>query len=46
MVVVHSGRGPLDVCHCCGGFVVIVEVAFAAPAGDVEGSVLVAIGKV
>ena len=46
MVVVHSGRGPLDMCHCCGGCVVIVKVAFTAPAGDVEGSVLVAIGQV
>ena len=48
MVVVHGCRGPLDMCHCRGGVgvFIIIQGTFISPAGDVEGFVLFAIGKV
>ena len=46
VVVMHSCGGPLDVYHYCGGVGVLVQGVFVAPAGDVEGLVLAAIGEV
>ena len=46
VVVMHGCGDPLDVCHCCGGVGVLVQGAFVAPAGDVEGLVLATIGEV
>ena len=46
VVVVHGGRGPLDVGNGCAGLAVVLCVAFASPACDVERLVLATIGEV
>lgn len=45
MVVVHIGGCPLDVGNRCGCLVVVLRIAFAAPASDVEGPVLVTVSE-
>ena len=46
VVVVHGGRGPLDVGNGCAGLAVVLCISFTSPARDVERPVLVTIGEV